>query len=1147
MAKYKIIPSSRTIVQSPISIGHKAEKGVEAIEFDLTAWVETYGSGTLTVIMRRWGDAIPYPIALEIDENNKATWTLSDIDTAKAGMAYAQLSYIVGETVVKKSDIYTFRVMDSLTGEGEPPEAYESWLEHLTHLAAEAMAEVLDIEGIVTDKTLTIDGGIADAKSTGDALALKADKSTTYTKTEVDQMIEDVEVETDTTLEVAGAAADAAETGRQIGLLKADLEQQVSDLRKTNSYDVLRSATHESRTVNDVTFTWNSDNTVCTASGTSTGIARSRFFNDQTAMPDWLTAGQRYYLKYQSTGIAPSLYVTFYANGTKIFEKYFKADAILDVPSTATGCIFALSVNNGYTVDGTVSLQLLTGKTNEYLSEQSTIANTNAKMISFGNSILTGSVWRNGSASGLVEYDNAPYALVAKKLGVTEGNVNHTLISNTGLIYDAGSGSFLTNIKNTNLSGYDYLLTMLWTSDLESTYGLGTKGDSASDTTLAGAVVDLVTYMHTSNGNCQLILVGPPPVSYTHKGATVFTEVYANGFNIHDVNVLMTEMAEKYHFVYLDWEHMALSYYYQDYTDGDNLHANNADTYRVMGEYLANCIEYQFADEKTLIFSRNTKKYNCCDLLRDFAQYKSRTLYGVAFTWNAEHTQCTAVGTADGGRAYTNLYNDSTSLPVGIVAGNHYQIRYKTSDKKFALIFGLYKSGSLDKEVAYNSDGILELPSDCTGMYIRLYVNNENTVNATASEIAILNTLTNEEIAKKIKDDELFSTDFLKLYGTFEDITNRYGIDFDWTGQTCHVSGTSTATANCNIYYDFLPKGMNPGDNFIIRYESDSNAIGVRYYFYDSNANTVGSGSGSGIDIPFTVPDGAVKWLFRIYVNSGKTLDNYLTRIQVIKLHPKKMDVPLIFSIIDDDASNDELVTKFHDSCCHNGVKGNYAVIIKNIEDGYTTASKLLGYEDEGFGTLIHCYQQAGATEWNTTPRTDAVTNACRANLAKGMRQMQELGFVNYNFWVTPGGHHEKDLVEMSKQLDNKCLISTNNNRHNSMQDFDRWYIKRISLKSDDNGITENSMAGVKAFIDSTVAAGGGWLIITTHFNDGWDSLTWDTTLDTNGYPIGYARFNEMVQYAISKGMIPMSIPQAWQYYEPILNANRVECNKANA
>ena len=271
MAKYKIMPSSRTIVQSPISIGHKAEKGVEAIEFDLTAWVETYGSGTLTVIMRRWGDAIPYPIALEIDENNKATWTLSDIDTAKAGMAYAQLNYIVGDEVVKKSDIYTFRVMDSLTGEGEPPEAYESWLEHLTHLAAEAMAEVLDIEGIVTDKTLTVDGGIADAKATGDALALKADKSTTYTKAEVDQMIEDVEVETDTTLSVSGAPADAAETGRQIGLLKADLGDLDETINGSSSKNYIEgknlSATATAYTVIDdegscisedipITWTW---------------------------------------------------------------------------------------------------------------------------------------------------------------------------------------------------------------------------------------------------------------------------------------------------------------------------------------------------------------------------------------------------------------------------------------------------------------------------------------------------------------------------------------------------------------------------------------------------------------------------------------------------------------------------------------------------------------------------------------------------------------------------------------------------------------------------------------------------------------------------------------------------------------------------
>ena len=78
-------------------------------------------------------------------------------------------------------------------------------------------------------------GKAADAKATGDALALKADKSTTYTKTEVDQMIEDVEVETDTTLAVSGAPADAKKVGDEISDIKADLDDNVNDLKSAIS------------------------------------------------------------------------------------------------------------------------------------------------------------------------------------------------------------------------------------------------------------------------------------------------------------------------------------------------------------------------------------------------------------------------------------------------------------------------------------------------------------------------------------------------------------------------------------------------------------------------------------------------------------------------------------------------------------------------------------------------------------------------------------------------------------------------------------------------------------------------------------------------------------------------------------------------
>lgn len=212
---------------------------------------------------------------------------------------------------------------------------------------------------------------------------------------------------------------------------------------------------------------------------------------------------------------------------------------------------------------------------------------TTAKMFSIGNSILTGSVWVNGSYNHLANYGNAPYSVIADALQLRESNVSHTLLSSTGLLYNAGEGNFLTNIKSTDLSEYDVLLTHLWTRDLDSNFSLGTINSQADDGSLAGAVKSLIDYMKTSNGMCQLILVGIPPVSTSIYGESVFTGTYPNGSSISQCNALMHQLADKYHFTFVDWEDLNLSYYYQDYTDGSNVHANNENTYRVMGAYLA--------------------------------------------------------------------------------------------------------------------------------------------------------------------------------------------------------------------------------------------------------------------------------------------------------------------------------------------------------------------------------------------------------------------------------------------------------------------------------------------------------------------------------------------------------------------------------
>lgn len=226
------------------------------------------------------------------------------------------------------------------------------------------------------------------------------------------------------------------------------------------------------------------------------------------------------------------------------------------------------------------------------ISDDSRGTNPNSHMLSYGNSILSGSVWTDLHYNHLSEYYNAPYGVIANAIGIPKENVKHTVVSSTGLLYNAGQGSFLDNIKRNDLSDYDVVLTHLWTADM-SMYPVGTENATAGDGTIAGGVVELVEYMKQSNGCCQLILVGVPPTSTSIYGDTVFTGKYGNGSSIAECDELMHKLAKKYHFVFVDWEELNLAYHFHDYSDGMNVHANNEDTYRIMGAYLGGRVSTQ--------------------------------------------------------------------------------------------------------------------------------------------------------------------------------------------------------------------------------------------------------------------------------------------------------------------------------------------------------------------------------------------------------------------------------------------------------------------------------------------------------------------------------------------------------------------------
>ena len=221
-------------------------------------------------------------------------------------------------------------------------------------------------------------------------------------------------------------------------------------------------------------------------------------------------------------------------------------------------------------------------------SGQSGTGNANAKMYSIGNSILTGSVWLDDQGMDhLSAYGNAPYSVIADAVGITKANVDHTLISNTGVLYDAGDGSFLDNITSADLSDYDVVLTHFWLSDMNN-YNIGSLSSTAGDGTLAGAILTILNYMESQNPNAQLILCSVPPSSTTIKGSSVFTGNYPNGSSISDLDTLMHSLAAREHFTYIDWQNLNLSYRYQSSNityNNNNVHFNNEDSYRVLGAY----------------------------------------------------------------------------------------------------------------------------------------------------------------------------------------------------------------------------------------------------------------------------------------------------------------------------------------------------------------------------------------------------------------------------------------------------------------------------------------------------------------------------------------------------------------------------------
>lgn len=107
--------------------------------------------------------------------------------------------------------------------------------------------------------------------------------------------------------------------------------------------------------------------------------------------------------------------------------------------------------------------------------------------------------------------------------------------------------------------------------------------------------------------------------------------------------------------------------------------------------------------------------------------------------------------------------------------------------------------------------------------------------------------------------------------------TTSFGVTYTWDGDTCYVSGTSTSISQHNIIADPVGLGgLEEGKTYHVKYSGTDVMLVV--YFYD--ATNYGGTQTRYIyydDAVFTVPVGSKSTIVRLRVNSGKTVDEYVT------------------------------------------------------------------------------------------------------------------------------------------------------------------------------------------------------------------------------------------------------------------------------
>ena len=360
-------------------------------------------------------------------------------------------------------------------------------------------------------------------------------------------------------------------------------------------------------------------------------------------------------------------------------------------------------------------------------------------------------------------------------------------------------------------------------------------------------------------------------------------------------------------------------------------------------------------------------------------------------------------------------------------------------------------------------------------------------------------------------DDDTMRYDAVKRYhdifSAFGKSKNLYDKSAKIDGYTIHSqTGANYSTADYSVS-DYIAVDGNTQYTF-----SKNGVIAptwllsvIAYYDNERNFMSVATSKES----PFTTPEGVAYLRFSTTTVRMEGSEGY------IQLEKGSVATPY------EEYSNGS-----------HSIKGCYGVITDYLDRDENLKNLLLRYEDEGFGMLFHAkWQDIYYMEGDNRNIVLAEADYCQ-----GMRKMRNVGFIDYDYWVSPYGVTDEEIASMCKRHGAKCLLSTSNNTfiqnnglNGNSESVKRYALPRCSLGYDDTQYPNFTLADLKTQIDKCVQSNG-WIIITTHVQQWVDE--YGTTPDE--------RLREIIQYALDNDCEIKTFAEAYAERNSILMVNDI-------